>query len=38
MLPFIATIAVLVIISREKFRKKWALSKPEALGEPYIKE
>jgi len=38
MLPFIATIVVLTIISREKFRRKWALSRPEALGEPYIKE
>lgn len=38
MLPFIATILVLTIISTEKFRKKWALAKPESLGEPYIKE
>jgi simple sugar transport system permease protein len=38
MLPFIATIAVLVVISTERFRRKWALAKPESLGEPYIKE
>lgn len=38
MLPFIATILVLTAISMERFRKRWALSKPESLGEPYIKE
>lgn len=38
MLPFIATILVLTVISTERFRKRWALSKPESLGEPYIKE
>jgi len=38
MLPFLMTIVVLTIISTESFRKRWALMKPEALGQPYIKE
>ncbi|MBS7612596.1 ABC transporter permease, partial [Candidatus Bathyarchaeota archaeon] len=38
MLPFIVTIILLVIISSERFRRKWGLAKPEALGVPYIKE
>ncbi|MDW8084152.1 MAG: ABC transporter permease [Candidatus Caldarchaeum sp.] len=38
MLPFLMTIIILTIISTERFRKRWALMKPEALGQPYIKE
>ncbi|MEM4694012.1 MAG: ABC transporter permease [Nitrososphaerota archaeon] len=38
MLPFIITIVLLVIISSERFRRRWWLAKPEALGVPYIKE
>lgn len=38
MFPFIVTIIVLVVISTPKFRRKWGLAKPAALGEPYIKE
>lgn len=38
MLPFVVTVILLVIISTERFRRKWALAKPEALGKPYIKE
>jgi len=36
--PFIATIVVLIAISIPKFRRKWGLAKPAALGLPYIKE
>jgi len=38
MFPFIATIVVLIVISTPKFRRKWGLAKPAALGLPYIKE
>ena len=38
MLPFAVTIIFLTVISSERFRKKWALAKPAALGQPYIKE
>ncbi|MEM2901488.1 MAG: ABC transporter permease [Candidatus Bathyarchaeia archaeon] len=38
MLPFIATLIVLMIILSPKFRRKWGLAKPAALGLPYVKE
>jgi len=38
MFPFIATIIVLIAISTPRFRRKWGLAKPAALGLPYIKE
>ncbi len=38
MLPFIVTIIVLVVIYTPKFRRKWGLAKPAALGLPYVKE
>jgi ABC-type uncharacterized transport system permease subunit len=38
MFPFFATIGVLVVISTPRFRRKWGLAKPAALGLPYIKE
>jgi simple sugar transport system permease protein len=38
MAPFIATIIVLVVISTPRFRRRWGLAKPAALGVPYVKE
>lgn len=38
MLPFIATIVILIVISTPKFRRKLGLAKPAALGLPYVKE
>lgn len=38
MFPFIATIVVLIVVSTPKFRRKWGLTKPAALGLPYEKE
>jgi len=38
MIPFAVTIVVMVLISMERFRKKWGLAKPAALGLPYLKE
>jgi len=38
MFPFIATIVILVVVSTPKFRRKWGLAKPAALGLPYVKE
>jgi simple sugar transport system permease protein len=37
-IPFAATIAVLIIISTKRFRRKMGLAKPAALGLPYAKE
>lgn len=36
--PFIITIGILLIISTKWFRIRWGAAKPEALGEPYVKE
>ena len=36
--PFVVTLAVLLIMSTKWFRAKWGAARPEALGEPYIKE
>lgn len=36
--PFIVTILVLLFMSTKWFRTKWGAAKPEALGEPYVKE
>jgi ABC-type uncharacterized transport system permease subunit len=36
--PFIITIAVLVLISTKWFRSRWGAAKPEALGQPYEKD
>lgn len=38
MLPFIATIIILIVISTPMFRRKLGLAKPAALGLPYVKE
>ncbi|MEA3336667.1 MAG: ABC transporter permease [Chloroflexota bacterium] len=37
-IPFAITLAVLLIMSTRWFRTKWGAAKPEALGEPYIKD
>nr|WP_290666037.1 ABC transporter permease [Ardenticatena sp.] len=36
--PFIVTILVLVLISTDWFRSRWGGARPQALGEPYVKE
>jgi simple sugar transport system permease protein len=36
--PFVVTLAVLLMMSTKWFRAKWGAARPEALGEPYIKE
>ncbi len=38
MVPFVITIGVLLIISTKWFRTRWGAAKPEALGQPYVKE
>ncbi len=38
MVPFIMTLAVLMLMATKWFRAKWGATKPEALGQPYIKE
>jgi simple sugar transport system permease protein len=38
MVPFAITLGVLLMISTKWFRLRWGAAKPEALGEPYIKE
>ena len=36
--PFVITVGVLLLMSTKWFRTKWGAAKPEALGEPYVKE
>lgn len=36
--PFVITLVVLLIMSTKWFRIKWGAAKPEALGQPYVKE
>jgi ABC-type uncharacterized transport system permease subunit len=36
--PFAITLLALVLMSTKWFRNKWGAAKPEALGQPYIKE
>jgi len=38
MVPFAITLVVLLVISTKWFRTKWGAAKPEALGQPYVKE
>lgn len=38
MVPFIITLSVLLMMSTRWFRTKWGAARPEALGQPYIKE
>ena len=36
--PFVITLAALVFMSTKWFRTRWGAAKPEALGQPYLKE
>ncbi len=36
--PFAITLAVLLLMSTRWFRMKWGATRPEALGQPYVKE
>lgn len=36
--PFVITLGTLLLMSTKWFRTKWGAAKPEALGEPYVKE
>ena len=38
MIPFAVTIVILIVVSTERFRRRWGLAKPAALGLPYVKE
>ncbi len=38
MVPFAITLGVLMIMSTRWFRNKWGAAKPEALGQPYVRE
>ena len=37
-IPFLITLVVLILMSTRWFRGKWGAAKPEALGQPYLKE
>lgn len=36
--PFVITVGVLLLMATKWFRTKWGAAKPEALGQPYVKE
>ena len=36
--PFVITLGVLLFISTKWFRTRWGAAKPEALGQPYVKD
>ncbi len=36
--PFVITLGVLLLMSTRWFRNKWGAAKPEALGQPYVKD
>jgi general nucleoside transport system permease protein len=36
--PFVITLLALVLMSTKWFRNRWGAAKPEALGQPYLKE
>jgi simple sugar transport system permease protein len=36
--PFVTTVGVLLLMSTKWFRLRWGAAKPEALGQPYVKE
>ncbi len=36
--PFVITVLALVLMSTKWFRTRWGAARPEALGQPYIKE
>ncbi len=38
MVPFAITLAALMLMSTKWFRTRWGATKPEALGQPFIKE
>ena len=38
MVPFGITLGVLLLMSTKWFRTRWGAAKPEALGQPYVKE
>lgn len=38
MVPFIMTLGALLLMSTKWFRRKWGATKPEALGQPYLKD
>jgi len=38
MVPFAITLGVLMLMSTRWFRGKWGAAKPDALGQPYLKE
>ena len=38
MVPFGITLGVLFLMSTKRFRNRWGAAKPEALGQPYLKE
>jgi general nucleoside transport system permease protein len=38
MVPFGITLLVLLLMSTKRFRTRWGAAKPEALGQPYLKE
>jgi ABC-type uncharacterized transport system permease subunit len=38
MVPFAITLTVLILMSTKWFRARWGAAKPEALGQPYIKD
>ncbi len=38
MVPFIITLGVLLLMSTKWFRTRWGAAKPEALGQPYLKD
>ena len=38
MVPFLITVGVLLFMATKWFRTRWGAAKPEALGQPYIKD
>ncbi|WP_420627956.1 ABC transporter permease [Candidatus Leptofilum sp.] len=38
MIPFGITVIVLLFMSTKRFRTRWGAARPEALGQPYLKE
>jgi simple sugar transport system permease protein len=38
MVPFVITLGTLLLMSTKWFRTRWGAAKPEALGEPYVKD
>ena len=38
MVPFVITLGVLLVMSTKWFRTRWGAARPEALGQPYVKE